>query len=53
MKKILKKIFGITEMEEALVAAQKQIEQAEETVAKAKAAAEEAVKQEELAKLTP
>lgn len=53
MKKFLKKVFGITEMEEALAATQKQIEQAEETVAKAKAAAEEALKAEEIAKLTP
>ena len=53
MKKLLKKIFGITEMEAALEATQKQIDQAEETVAKAKAAAEEAIKAEELAKLTP
>jgi len=53
MKKFLKKIFGITEMEAALEATQKQIDQAEETVAKAKAAAEEAIKAEELAKLTP
>lgn len=53
MKKFLKKVFGITEMEQALEATQKQIEQAEETVAKAKAAAEEALKAEEIAKLTP
>ncbi len=53
MKKILKKIFGITEMEEALAVTQKKIEEAEQTVAKAKESAEQALKEEAEAKMTP
>lgn len=53
MKNFLKKIFGITEMEQALAQTKAQIEQAEAKVAEAKQAAEEALKEEELAKMTP
>lgn len=53
MKKILKKIFGITEMEAALEETKQKIAEAESKVAEAKKAAEDAVKEEEIAKLTP
>ena len=52
MKQFLKKIFGITEMENALAETKRQVELAEARVAEAKKAAEEATKEEELAKMT-
>ena len=53
MKNLLKKVFGITEMEAALEETKKKIEEAEIKVAEAKRAADEAVKEEEMAKMTP
>ena len=60
MKNLLKKLFGITEMERALEETKKKIEEAEANMIVAQKAAEEAAKaeklaleQEELAKLTP
>ncbi len=53
MKKILKKIFGITEMEAALAETQRKITEAEEQITKAKESAEQALKEEEQAKMTP
>lgn len=53
MKNILKRIFGITEMERALEETRKQIEKVEETKKQAEAAAEAALKEAEEAKLTP
>lgn len=53
MKNLLKKVFGISEMEAALEETKRKIEEAEIKVAEAKRAAEEAVKQEEIAKMTP
>lgn len=53
MKNILKKVFGITEMEAALAETQKKIEEAETKAAEAVKAAEEALKQEQLSKMTP
>ena len=53
MKNFLKKIFGITEMERALAETKAQIEQAEAKVVEANRAAEEALKEEELAKMSP
>ena len=53
MKQFLKKVFGITEMEETLAETQRKIAEAEAKVAEAKKAAEEAVKEEEMAKLSP
>lgn len=53
MKKFLKKVFGITEMEEALAETQKAMEEAEAKVEAAKKAAEDALREEEIAKMTP
>ena len=60
MKKIIKKIFGIDKIEAAKIQAEKEKEQVIAQIAEAKVreeaaklAAEEAVKEEELAKLTP
>ncbi|NBP56107.1 hypothetical protein EBU71_06150 [bacterium] len=53
MKNLLKKVFGITEMEAALEETKKKIEEAEIRVAEAKRAADAAVKEEEMAKMTP
>lgn len=53
MKSFLKKIFGITEMERALAETKAQIEQAEAKVVEANRAAEEALKEEELARMSP
>ena len=53
MKNFLKKIFGITKMEQALAETKAQIEQAEAKVVEANRAAEEALKEEELARMSP
>jgi len=53
MKTFLKKIFGITEMEQTLELTKSKIAEAEAQVAKAKEAAEKALEEEETAKLTP
>ncbi len=53
MKKLLRKIFGIEEMERAIAETQARIEDAERLKNEAIARAEEALKKEEEAKLTP
>jgi hypothetical protein len=53
MKHLLKKIFGITEMEQAIAETRRQIELAEEAKRQAEQAVEKAVKDAEEAKLTP
>jgi len=53
MKNILKKVFGITEMERAIEETRLQIEKAEEAKKAAELAVEQAVKDAEEAKLTP
>jgi hypothetical protein len=53
MKKLLRKIFGIEEMEANIAAAQKQVAEMEEAKKKAEESLKTAQEQEELAKLTP
>jgi hypothetical protein len=53
MKKLLRKIFGIEEMERAIAETQARIEDAERLKNEAIARAEEALKKEEEAKLSP
>jgi len=53
MKHLLKKIFGITEMEQAIEETRRQIELAEEAKRQAEQAVEKAVKDAEESKLTP
>jgi hypothetical protein len=53
MKKLMKKIFGIDEMEKAIAVAQAKIEETERLQAEALARAAEALAKEEEAKLTP
>lgn len=53
MKNILKRIFGITEMERALEETRKQIEQVEANKKQAEEAAEAALKEAAEAKMTP
>lgn len=53
MKKFLKKIFGLDEMEKSIAEAQAKIEETERLRSEALARAEEALAKEEEAKLTP
>jgi len=53
MKNLLKKVFGITEMEEALAETKRAMEEAEAKVEAAKKSAEDALKEEAIAKMTP
>jgi hypothetical protein len=53
MKKLIRKIFGIEEMEKAIAEAQAKIEETEKLRTEALARAEEALAREEEAKLTP
>lgn len=53
MKKFIRKLFGIEEMEQALAETKKQVELAEEAMTKAKEAAEKALQDEAQAKMTP
>lgn len=53
MKNILKRIFGITEMERALEETRLQIEKVEQAKKQAEEAAERAIKEAEEAKMTP
>ena len=53
MKNFIKKIFGITEMENAIEKTKRQVEIAEAAAAKAKEAAEKALQEEAEAKMTP
>lgn len=53
MKKFLKKVFGITEMENAIAETKRVMEEAEAKVAAAKKAAEDALREEEIAKMSP
>jgi ssDNA-specific exonuclease RecJ len=53
MKNFVKKLFGITVMEEALAETQRKIAEAEAQVNKAKESAEKALQEEAQAKMTP
>lgn len=53
MKKLLRKIFGIEEMEQAIALTRQKLEEAEKVKAEAEAAVQKALEEEELAKLTP
>jgi len=52
MKNLLKKLFGITEMEEAIAETRRQLEQVERTKQEVESKLKEVQDQEELAKLT-
>ena len=52
MKNLLKKLFGITEMEEAIAETRRQLEQVESTKQEVESKLKEVQDQEELAKLT-
>lgn len=52
MKNLLKKLFGITEMEEAIAETRRQLEQVERTKQEVESELKEVQDQEELAKLT-
>ena len=53
MKKLLKKVFGIDEMEQALQATQAKLEELEQIKKQAEEAAQKALEAEEQSKLTP
>jgi len=53
MKNLLRKIFGLDQLEEAVVVARQKLEEAEKSKQEVEASLQKALKEEELAKLTP
>jgi hypothetical protein len=53
MKKLLRKIFGLDQLEEAVVVARQKLEETEKSKQEIEASIQKALKEEELAKLTP
>ena len=53
MKKLLRKIFGLDQLEEAVVVARQKLEETEKSKQEVEASLQKVLKEEELAKLTP